>query len=165
MAEAWIARGRSVALRDHGGAAARARPPPSSDVARGLHAKRPRRVARASRLFVSSSSAWAGSSRFWSTLAASDQAGQGGTSPISPQTTQLACTGCRRNTTRPLKRAATTGGLLGLSLLPRYAWWCTLLDKKHQGCPTMQPDEIILVGAGAITFGWYAVLHWAVGLF
>jgi hypothetical protein len=29
---------------------------------------------------------------------------------------------------------------------------------------TMQPDQIMLVGAGAITLGWYAVLHWA-GLF
>src|SRR5690242_4811038 len=145
MDRLWPKRGLTRSWRS-----CRVRPDhPSSDVAGGLHAKRPRRVAQGGRDKArGSSSARAGSSRFSSTLAAGDRAGQGGTSPIYPELTQLARTGCRRNTTPPPKRAATTGGLLGLSLLPRYACGCTLLDKAS-GCPTMQPDEIILVGAGA----------------
>src|SRR3954447_9111249 len=82
----------------------------------------------------------------------------------SLELTQLAHTSCRQKGTSPLKPTATTGGLLGLSLLPRYVWWLYATGQKSSGCPTMQPDQIILVGAGAITFGWYAVLHWAVGL-
>src|SRR5690349_11933723 len=83
----------------------------------------------------------------------------------SPKLTQPTHTDCSRNTTPPLKQAATTNGFFVHALLPRYAWLCTPLDNNHQGCPTMQPDQIILVVSGAITFGWYAVLHWAIGLF
>jgi len=29
----------------------------------------------------------------------------------------------------------------------------------------MQPDQIMITVSSALTFGWYAILHWGLGIF